>query len=92
MSPLLLLLATAAGLLVLAAWWFRPIVQAIAVAHGGSAVLDSVPGRGTTVTVSLPLEPARSPGGAPAYGAHSAEPMGWFAQSSSCWLLVSTML
>jgi two-component system, OmpR family, sensor kinase len=30
------------------------IVQAIAVAHGGSAVLDSVQGRGTTVSVVLP--------------------------------------
>jgi signal transduction histidine kinase len=30
------------------------IVQAIAVAHGGRAALDSVPGRGTTVTVVLP--------------------------------------
>jgi signal transduction histidine kinase len=30
------------------------IVQAIAQAHDGSAVLDSVPGRGTTVTLVLP--------------------------------------
>jgi cytochrome b6-f complex iron-sulfur subunit len=30
MSPLILLLATVAGLLAVAAWWFRPIVQAIA--------------------------------------------------------------
>jgi two-component system, OmpR family, sensor kinase len=34
------------------------IVQAIAQAHGGSAVLDSVPGRGTTVTVVLPAHVA----------------------------------
>ncbi|UOY03606.1 sensor histidine kinase [Blastococcus sp. PRF04-17] len=30
------------------------IVQAIATAHGGSAVLDSVPGRGTTVSLVVP--------------------------------------
>jgi signal transduction histidine kinase len=30
------------------------VVQAIAVAHGGRAVLDSVPGRGTTVSLVLP--------------------------------------
>ncbi|CAN5172776.1 hypothetical protein BH23ACT9_BH23ACT9_21590 [soil metagenome] len=30
MSPLLLLLTTSAGLLALAFWWFRPIVQAVA--------------------------------------------------------------
>jgi two-component system, OmpR family, sensor kinase len=39
------------------------IVQAIAVAHGGSAVLDSVPGRGTTVTVVLPARLAPPEGG-----------------------------
>jgi signal transduction histidine kinase len=34
------------------------IVQAIAQAHGGSAVLDSVPGRGTTVTIVVPAHVA----------------------------------
>lgn len=39
------------------------IVQAIAQAHGGSAVLDSVPGRGTTVTVVVPAHLAPPEGG-----------------------------
>ena len=30
------------------------VVQAIAVAHGGRAVLDSIPGRGTTVSIVVP--------------------------------------
>jgi two-component system OmpR family sensor kinase len=32
------------------------IVQAIAEAHGGSAKLESAPGRGTTVTITVPVQ------------------------------------
>ena len=34
------------------------IVRAIAVAHGGDVTLDSVPGRGATFTLVIPLIPA----------------------------------
>jgi cytochrome b6-f complex iron-sulfur subunit len=47
MSPLILLLATAAGLLAVAAWWFRPIVQAVA------ADLQAVPDRTRPVPPGL---------------------------------------
>ncbi len=42
------------------------VVQAIAVAHGGRAVLDSVPGRGTTVSLVLPARLAPPLDGDPA--------------------------
>ena len=35
------------------------ITRSIVVAHGGRIELDSSPGRGTTCTVTLPLELAR---------------------------------
>lgn len=40
-----------------------PFVRDIAIAHGGSVALDSAPGRGTRVTVRLPL--CSPPGGEP---------------------------
>jgi signal transduction histidine kinase len=45
-----------------------PTARKIIEAHGGSIALQSEPGRGTQVSVTLPL-PARLPAGAPARGA-----------------------
>jgi signal transduction histidine kinase len=54
------------------------IVQAIARAHGGDAVLESVPGQGTRVRVWLP---AAAPPGQPPAGQHPAgQPPGGDAQ------------
>jgi two-component system OmpR family sensor kinase len=36
------------------------IVAELVRAHGGTAQLDTEPGQGTTVTITLPLEPARA--------------------------------
>src|SRR5487761_1477402 len=48
------------------------IVQAIAVAHGGQAAIESAPGRGTRVSIWLPVRPpapAQLPGRLPAHPA-----------------------
>ncbi len=41
------------------------IVQAIVEAHGGTVRVDSAPGRGTTFTLDVPVEPCDPPPGAP---------------------------
>jgi signal transduction histidine kinase len=38
-----------------------PMVKALVELHGGSLDIDTAPGRGTTVTISLPSEPALPP-------------------------------
>jgi signal transduction histidine kinase len=40
-----------------------PIVKGIVQAHGGRIRVESRPGRGTTISFTLPLRPSRGPGG-----------------------------
>lgn len=53
----------------------RRIVQE----HGGDIGIESRPGRGTTVRVALPLNPANSPAGQSGMRLQEAQPPGWAA-------------